>query len=69
MDKIKKIWFNGSEYEIKQNLTVQTLISYFSYNRLFIIEYNFVICNKKIWDQILIENGDKIEIVTLVGGG
>jgi thiamine biosynthesis protein ThiS len=34
-----------------------------------VIEYNNVICNKKNWDKIFITNDDKIEIVTIVGGG
>ena len=69
MNRIKKIWFNGFEYEIKQNLTLKTLISYFNYKSSFIIEYNCLICNKNFWDQISIKDGDKIEIITLVGGG
>ena len=69
MSRVKKIWFNGSEYEIKQNVTVAILISYFSYKGSFIVEYNSLICNKNFWDQISIKDGDKIEIITLVGGG
>ena len=69
MDRIKKIWFNGKEYETKQNLTINNLICYFNYNSLFIIEYNFIMCNKGLWDKISIEDGDKIEVITLVGGG
>ena len=38
-------------------------------NSLFIIEYNFIMCNKGLWDKISIEDGDKIEVITLVGGG
>jgi len=69
MNKIKKIWFNGLEYEIHQNVTIMTLVSYLNYKGSFIIEYNFLICHKNFWDQILIKDGDKIEIITLVGGG
>ena len=69
MEKLKKIWFNGYEYETKQKLTIEKLIYYFKYENLFVLEYNSMICNKKIWNTVLIENGDKIEIITLVGGG
>ena len=69
MEKLKKIWFNGYEYETKQKLTIKKLIYYFKYDNLFVLEYNSMICNKTIWNTILIENGDKIEIITLVGGG
>jgi len=52
------------------SLSLLDLILYFNYNKsLLVIEYNNVICNKKNWDKIFITNDDKIEIVTIVGGG
>ena len=69
MNSIKKIWFNGFEYEIQEDVPLTKLISYFNYQSSFIVEYNFLICNENFWDQISIKNGDKIEIITLVGGG
>ena len=32
-------------------------------------EYNHFICPKERWDTIFINDKDKIEIVTIVGGG
>ncbi len=46
------------------------LLNYFNYNSsLLVLEYNNFVCNKKNWDKILINENDKIEIVTIVGGG
>jgi thiamine biosynthesis protein ThiS len=46
-------------------------MKYFNYNTslLLVLEYNNLICNKKNWDKIFIKNNDRIEIVTIVGGG
>ena len=46
------------------------MVKYFNYNTaLLVLEYNNLICNKKSWDKIFIQNNDVIEIVTIVGGG
>lgn len=70
MSEIKKFSLNGENYYIKDTLTLSTLIEYFNYNTsLLVLEYNNLICNKKNWNKIFITNNDKIEIVTIVGGG
>lgn len=70
MSKIKNFVLNGEKYFIKQELTLLDLLLYFNYNSsLLVLEYNNLICNKENWDKIYINNDDKIEIVTIVGGG
>jgi sulfur carrier protein len=70
MSKPKYFFFNGQKYFTEYELTILELIQYFNYNSsLFVLEYNNLICNKKNWEHILIKNNDKIEIVTIVGGG
>lgn len=70
MVKIKHFIFNGSEYFTEHELTLDELLNYFNYNNtLFVLEYNNLICDKKNWHNISIKNNDKIEIVTIVGGG
>lgn len=70
MAKIKKFLLNGQKYYTKYNLNLFDLITYFNYNRhLLVIEHNYQIQNKKSWKNIFIKTGDKIEIVTIVGGG
>jgi len=67
---MKYFYLNGQKYFTSFSLTLLDLIIYFNYNKsLFVLEYNNIICNKKNWDKILIRNDDKIEIVTIVGGG
>jgi sulfur carrier protein len=68
--KSKNFFLNGEKYYIEDEITLLQLISYFNYNiSLLVLEYNNSICNKKNWDKLYITNNDKIEIVTIVGGG
>ena len=70
MIEIKIFFLNGQKYYIKQNITLFDLIYYFNYNdSLLVLEHNNLICNKKKWKETIIKDHDKIEIVTIVGGG
>ena len=70
MPKIKNFLLNGHQYYIEDKVNLLELIIYFSYNTsLLVLEYNNSICNKKNWNKIYINDNDKIEIVTIVGGG
>lgn len=66
----KNFILNGDKYYIEDKITLLELINYFNYNTsLLVLEYNNAICNKKKWEDIYIHDNDKIEIVTIVGGG
>lgn len=70
MSQLKYFFLNGEKYYTNSNLTILTLIEYFDYNiLLLVLEYNTFILPKKNWNQTFIKNNDKIEIVTIVGGG
>lgn len=70
MEKIKKFFLNGQLYYSEQSLTIYNIISYFNCNgSLLVLEYNSIICPKKKWKDIFVSDQDKIEIVTIVGGG
>jgi sulfur carrier protein len=70
MSNSNYFFLNGNEYFTDSNLTILEMINYFNYNTsLLVLEYNSRICNKKDWDKIYINDHDKIEIVTIVGGG
>ena len=63
-------FINGQSYCIDQKLTLFEILTYFNYkSSLLVLEYNNLICNKKDWNNIFIMKNDKIEIVTIVGGG
>jgi sulfur carrier protein len=61
---------NGQTYFTEYKLTLFELIHYFNYNSsLLVLEYNNLICAKQNWNKIVLKNNDRIEIVTIVGGG
>jgi thiamine biosynthesis protein ThiS len=67
---MKYFYLNGQKYRTYQSLTLLDLIVYFNYNKsLLVIEYNNLICNKKNWNEIFLANQDKIEVLSIVGGG
>lgn len=70
MCNIKNFYFNGQEYCTNHVITLSNLLTYFDYHsQFFIIEYNDFICNRYEWNKITIKKNDKIEIITIVGGG
>lgn len=70
MAQLKYFFFNGQQYFTESNPTIFAIINYFNYNTsLLVLEYNNLICSKKNWGNIYIQNNDKIEILTIVGGG
>ena len=38
-------------------------------NKSIVLDYNKKIIQKNMWDNIYIQSNDKIEILTIVGGG
>ena len=70
MSKVRKFFLNGQEYFTYHDITIFDIVNYFNCNTsLLVLEYNHLICNKKNWNKIFIKDNDKIEIVTIVGGG
>ena len=67
---MKKFFVNGQEYYTYDSITLHDLLGYFNYTTsLFVLEHNNSICSKNEWNKVFIMNNDKIEIVTIVGGG
>ena len=72
MIKVNAFILNGEEYHInsEDKITIYDLVLYFNFNTsLLILEYNNLIYNKNEWKNIIIHNKDKIELITIVGGG
>lgn len=70
MSKLITFFLNGQQYYSNNAISLSDLLNYFNYNSsLLVLEYNDFVCNRKNWDQIIIQDNDKIEIVTIVGGG
>ena len=70
MSQSKHFFLNGQQYYTKQNINLLEVMIYFNYNNsLLVLEHNTFICSKKKWKNIFLKDQDKIEIVTIVGGG
>lgn len=70
MNKTKNFFLNGQRYRVNKDLTLKEILNYFNYqNNIFVIEYNRVICNQNEWKNLNIKHNDKIEVITIVGGG
>ena len=70
MSNRKYFFLNGQKYSTKFEVTILQLLNYLNYDpSILVLEYNNLICNKNYWNNISIKDNDKIEIVTIVGGG
>ena len=68
-----KITVNGEPTNIEQGSSQTTLdmvLKHLGHHpKLIVVEFNGVISNPKDWDKLKVEDGDLLEIVTIVGGG
>ncbi len=67
-----KIKVNGEERLIESNksMSLNETIRLLGYNsNTVVVEVNQLIINSSEWDDKYIKNGDKLEIVSIVGGG
>lgn len=66
------ILFNGQVYHIKtyKLFNIKNLLSFFYFNpNLIVLEYNGKVSNLKNWPLIKLKDKDKVETITIVGGG
>jgi sulfur carrier protein len=61
---------NGDNRTCEPNLTMIELLKYLGLNpRLVAVEHNGEILHRQCWEDTIIQNSDRLEIVTIVGGG
>nr|YP_009541673.1 thiamine biosynthesis protein S [Synarthrophyton chejuense]AYR05682.1 thiamine biosynthesis protein S [Synarthrophyton chejuense] len=64
------IQLNGKPFNCLPNLSLKDILLYLDFDLdLVIIEYNSEILNDSILENILPVTGDKVEVLTIVGGG
>ena len=65
-----KVFINGEQREIIEELTLDELLQQFSLSSERIaIELNKDVVRKKDWGNVRVKEADRIEIVHFVGGG
>jgi len=61
---------NGESQHCPPNLSLPTFLQSLGFNpRLIALEYNGEILHRQYWNTTSIKNGDRLEVVTIVGGG
>ncbi|MGG6268669.1 sulfur carrier protein ThiS [Leptolyngbya sp. AN03gr2] len=61
---------NGETRTCESILTLPKFLESLGMNpRLVAVEYNGEILHRQFWDETEVKNGDRLEIVTIVGGG
>lgn len=64
------IQVNGEERTCILKTTLPELLAQLELNpRLIAVEYNGEILHRQYWSDTQMESGDRLEIVTIVGGG
>lgn len=65
-----KIQVNGEPHTCVAPTALPELITELGLNpRLLAVEYNGEILHRQYWTNTLMQSGDRLEIVTIVGGG
>jgi sulfur carrier protein len=75
--KLKEAWptvinlmVNGKPREVENNIDLQTYLTSFDVNLKFVaVGYNGEVIKKERFPEIVLKNGDVLEIVRPVGGG
>ena len=68
-----KIKVNGKEKDIdlkSEEALLSNILKFLGYKtNTIVVEVNELIINSKKWDKKILKDGDKLEIVSIVGGG
>ncbi|YAF95831.1 MAG: sulfur carrier protein ThiS [Nodularia sp. CChRGM 3473] len=61
---------NGETHSCSSQTPLPDLLQQLGFNpRLVAVEYNGEILHRQFWSQTTVQPGDRLEIVTIVGGG
>ena len=68
-----KIRVNGEEKKIElenEKVLLSSILEFLGYKQnTVVVEVNDLIINSKKWDNEILKDGDRLEIVSIVGGG
>ncbi|MEM7552714.1 MAG: sulfur carrier protein ThiS [Cyanobacteria bacterium P01_A01_bin.84] len=61
---------NGENRNVSSSIPLPQMLEKLGYNpRLVAVEYNGEILHRQFWESTTIKTGDRLEVVTIVGGG
>nr|UAD85680.1 Thiamine biosynthesis protein [Gracilaria edulis] len=68
--KYNRIFINGEAFNCSISMSLKDLLIYLEFElNSIIVEHNYLIVNHDELDKTFFKSGDKIEIITIVGGG
>lgn len=63
------IFLNGKHQMISSKMTLKTLLSEENFTGIFVVAVNEIIINNTNYEKIVIQSGDRIEVITAMYGG
>jgi sulfur carrier protein len=67
---VKTMTLNGKPYELGNEITIAALVRSLDLNATQVaIERNRTIVPRARWDEVILSEGDEVEVVRLIGGG
>ena len=64
------VQINGEPQQCTAAIALPDLLTQLGMNpRLVAVEYNGEILHRQFWDETALQGGDRLEVVTIVGGG
>lgn len=65
-----RVTVNGKDHELQSHTSLSDLVAGFNLQPKFVaIEVNCELVPRRNYDETMLQEGDQVEIVTLVGGG
>lgn len=65
-----KVRLNGQDYSLSEGATLKQLIDLLGLNAYRVaVEVNLDVMPRDRWEQVILKEGDKVEVVHFVGGG
>ena len=65
-----EVQVNGERRRCAAGLTLDSLLPELGYRpQLVVVEFNGTIVPRRLWAEQAVQNGDTLEVVTIVGGG
>lgn len=65
-----QILFNGKSHEVEEDVKIPQILDLFQIeHRQVAVEVNLEIVPRDAFDRFVLKDGDRVEVVTLVGGG
>jgi thiamine biosynthesis protein ThiS len=70
MPEMINLQVNGAFCQCPKSLNLLETLHFLQMNpRLVAVEYNGEILHRQLWQETILQEGDRLEIVTIVGGG